>query len=135
MLKLLEPLNEILLDFSGVCGVICDDFQAVSSYLQEKDKVCIKLPNVIDDIVVDYLICIPPPKIQITTLVSAIAKGIPFFMYMPFRIFNIFAIDTSVCRLNMIIMKDYVWLMCFFNHEYGSGKFIIHTPIEENDAL
>ena len=107
MLKLLEPLNEILLDFSGVCGVISDEFETVSNYLQEKDEVCIKLPNIIDDRVVDYLICIPPLKIQITTLVSAIARGIPFFLYLPFRIFNIFTIDTSVCRLNMIIMKDY----------------------------
>lgn len=77
--KILAPIDEIILDFVGVCGVVCDDYECVSTFLQSKDKVCIELPNLIEGRVYDYIICIPSEKNYITMHVSAIDKGIPFF--------------------------------------------------------
>ena len=128
--KKLAPLHEIILGFNGVCGVMASDFATVSEFLQSNDKVCVNLPNLTDERVCDYLLCIPSARNQITMLVSAINRGIPFLMYLPFRILKDYTLDGTVCRLNPIIDGDNAWFLGFFPEAYGSGKFMIYTAPE-----
>ena len=128
--KKLAPLHEIILGFNGVYGVMSSDFNIVSEFLQSNDKVCVHLPNLTDERVCDYLLCIPSARNQITMLVSAINRGIPFLMYLPFLILKDYTLDETVCRLNLIIVGDNAWFLVFFPETYGSGKFMIYTAPE-----
>ena len=111
--KKLAPLHEIILGFNGVCGVMSSDFNTVSEFLQSNDKVCVHLPNLTDEHVCDYLLCIPSARNQITMLVSAINRGIPFLMYLSFRILIDYTLYGTVCRLNLIIDGDNAWFLVF----------------------
>ena len=131
MVEILQPLDEILMDFGGVCAVVSNEYDIISEYLQKKDKVPIHLTNPTStNVVYDVLIAIPPANQQILVLTTAIANRIPFFIFLPFSVFTKYALAIDVCRLNLIIIGSDAWFVCCCGVGFGDSFWAFETRFQ-----
>ena len=81
---------------NGVCAVF-DGFDPNSTaYLVEKSHPSIYLTfPIIQDVVFDFIISIPPPHLQLPLLKHCIDNKVPSFLYLPMHILNTYTIDKA----------------------------------------
>ena len=110
---------------NGVCAVF-DGFDPNSTaYLVEKSHPSIYLAfPIIQDVVFDFIISIPPPHLQLPLLKHCVDNKVPSFLYLPMHILNTYTIDKAKSRLILYITGDHAWFVSNFNVKlFGGGGF------------
>ena len=108
-MKALHLLDTFLRRIAGVCAVFNGFDPATTAYLLLKSHPSIYLAfPIIQDVIFDFIICVPPPHLQLPLLKHCIDNKVPSFLYLPMHILNAYTIDKAKSRLILYITGDHV---------------------------
>lgn len=108
----------------GVAGVLSRDECLMGLNLTKINvrSIPISFPPDLTD-VFDYIISIPRPDIQLALLTHVIDHDVPFALFLPLNILDIYTIrNPEKHRLNIYIMGSSAWFVGNFSPKKMSGK-------------